>query len=51
MSPIVFESLLFLKTNVRYWDVRTVSVAIKRADKSDNGKDDAIFERDADEFY
>ena len=50
MSPIVFESLLFLKKNLRFWDVKTVAKAMKRAEKED-ADDDDLFERDDDEFY
>jgi hypothetical protein len=30
-SPILFEALLFLKKNLEYWNVATVSVAMRAA--------------------
>ena len=54
MSPLLFESLLFLKKNVKFWSVKTVAVAMKRADmdnENDETAADPIFERDCDEFY
>jgi hypothetical protein len=29
LSPIVFKSLLFLRENLPFWDVRIVSLAVK----------------------
>ena len=49
MSPIVFESLLFLKKNARFWDIKTVAAAMRRSEKED--EDDDIFDRDDDAFY
>ena len=53
MSPIIFESLLFLKKNLKFWNIKTVAMAIKRAEKEEeeDGEPDPIFERDSDEFY
>lgn len=31
MSPVLFESLIFLKVNIKYWDIHTVSEEIKMA--------------------
>ena len=53
MSPIVFESLLFLKKNLRFWDVKTVAAALQRVhneESSDSDSDD-LFDRDDDAFY
>jgi hypothetical protein len=46
MSPIVFESLLFLKKNLRFWDIKTVAQAMKSAanDNEEEGEADTIFD-------
>ena len=46
LSPIVFEALLYLKKNRKYWNVRTVSKAIRMKDESVNN-----LQRDDDSFY
>jgi hypothetical protein len=46
LSPIVFEALLYLKKNRRYWNVRTVSKAIRMKDENVNN-----LQRDDDSFY
>jgi len=41
MSPIVFEALIYLKKNLRFWNVKTVAVAMKRI--VDDDRDDDIY--------
>jgi hypothetical protein len=50
MSPIVFESLIFLKKNVAFWTIKTVARAMKRAD-NDEKNGDELFQRDDDQYY
>jgi hypothetical protein len=50
MSPIVFESLIFLKKNIAFWTVKTVARAMKRAD-NDEKNEDELFQRDDDQYY
>jgi hypothetical protein len=48
MSPLLFESLIYLKKNLRFWTIKTVAAAMTRAEKEEP---DALFERDSDNFY
>ena len=41
MSPIVFEALIYLKKNEKFWNVKTVAVAMKRSLEDD--RDDEIY--------
>ena len=50
MSPLVFESLLFLKKNLQFWNIKTVAMAMQRAEKEDS-EDEELFARDSDYFY
>ena len=49
MSPIVFEALLFLKKNVRFWNVKTVAAAMKTSDE-DERDDDVFYYEDNDDL-
>jgi len=49
MSPIVFEALLFLKKNVRFWNVKTVAAAMKTSDE-DERDDDVFYHEDNDDL-
>ncbi|KAG7346145.1 hypothetical protein IV203_005213 [Nitzschia inconspicua] len=42
MSPILFESLLFLKKNVEYWNVKTVGDAIQNSKRDKRDDDDFL---------
>jgi len=41
MSPIVFEALIYLKKNEKFWNVKTVAVAMKRSLEDD--RDNEIY--------
>jgi hypothetical protein len=47
MSPLVFESLLFLRVNRRFWDIKTVTEAYANA--RSNAKSDRLSQKIADE--
>jgi hypothetical protein len=50
MSPIMFEAILFLKVNRRFWDLKTVVMATKKSDDPSN-PDEPTLDRDSDDFY
>lgn len=48
MSPILFESLIFLKKNKDYWNVKSVASAMRMPDNGDAERDDDMFYEDED---
>jgi len=51
MSPIVFEALLYLKKNIKFWNVQTVGQAMKAIATSSDEADNEDEERDDDIYY